>query len=59
MENQIEELKNKIISLQQEIEQLKIHLGKYTNPSCQKSYYQRNKERIIARNTEYAKNKKK
>lgn len=60
MENiEITLLKEKIKSLEEENIQLKERLSKYTSPPSQKTYYQKNKEKIIARNAEYAKNKKK
>jgi uncharacterized protein YlxW (UPF0749 family) len=59
MEQENKELKEKVKNLEQENIQLKERLSKYTNPKSQKTYYEKNKERIIARNIEYAKNKKK
>ena len=38
---------------QQEIEELKIRLKKYTNPSKSKKYYENNRERIRAQQNEY------
>ena len=51
-------LKERIKFLEEENKQLKERLSKYTNPERTKIYYEKNKEKIIARNTEYAKNKK-
>lgn len=58
MEEENKLLKECIKTLQDEISALKDHLSKYTNPNRTKKYYEANKERIIARNSEYAKNKK-
>lgn len=38
---------------QQEIEELKAKLKKYTNPSKSKKYYENNRERIRAQQNEY------
>lgn len=59
MEEENTKLKECIKNLQDEIICLKERLSKYTNPNRTKKYYEANKERIIARNAEYAKNKKK
>ncbi len=37
----------RIKELEEENEKLKIHLKKYTAPSCKKAYYEKNKEQII------------
>lgn len=36
----------RIKELEEEIKKLKIHLKKYTAPSCKKAYYEKNKEQI-------------
>jgi predicted nuclease with TOPRIM domain len=59
MEQENKELKEKVKSLEQENIQLKERLSKYTNPQRNKKYYEENKDKIIAHNIEYAKNKKK
>lgn len=56
---QVRLLKECIKQLEEENLNLKERLSKYTRPACQNTYYQKNKDKIIARNTEYAKNKKK
>ena len=53
------ELKEKVKRLEEENIQLQERLSKYTNPQRNKKYYEENKEKIIAHNMEYAKNKKK
>ena len=37
----------RIKELEEENQKLKIHLKKYTAPSCKKAYYEKNKEQII------------
>jgi len=59
MEQLLKDKDDKIKSLEEENLQLKERLSKYTNPQRQKKYYEENKEKIIAHNAEYAKNKKK
>jgi len=59
MEQLLKEKDDKIKLLEQENIQLKERLKKYTNPQRQKKYYEENKDKIIAYNIEYAKNKKK
>ena len=58
MEEENKLLKDRVKNLEDEIIALKERLSKYTNPNRTKKYYEANKERIIARNAEYAKNKK-
>lgn len=59
MEEENKQLKIKVKTLQDEIEELKVHLKKYTNPKSYKTYYEKNKEKIIKQQIEYQKNKKK
>jgi hypothetical protein len=47
------ELKQKIMFLQIELEQTKEHLKKYTAPSRNKKYYENNKEEIKQKVKEY------
>jgi hypothetical protein len=47
------ELKQKIMLLQIELEQTKDHLKKYTAPSRNKKYYENNKEEIKQKVKEY------
>lgn len=50
---------NKIIQeLRKENKELKEKLQKYTNPSCYKKYYEKNREKIIQQNIERRKKKK-
>ena len=53
MENENELLKQKIHTLEQEIEQLKEHLKKYTAPSRSKTYYENHKEEVIQKVKNY------
>jgi len=46
-------LKEKIIKLENELEETKAHLKKYTAPSNMKKYYQNHKEEIKQRIKEY------
>ena len=46
-------LKQKIHSLEQEIEQLKEHLKKYTAPSRSKLFYENHKSTVLQKNKEY------
>jgi Zn-finger nucleic acid-binding protein len=56
MESDLEE---KIKLLEEENKVLKERLSKYANPKVsQKKYYEKNKEKILARNSEYKKRKK-
>lgn len=57
-DSEIKLLKERVKYLEDENLKLKERLSKYTRPPSQKTYYEKNKERIISRNTEYAKNKK-
>lgn len=50
-----ETLKQQIINLNMEIEELKDHLKKYTSPTRAKKYYQNHKEDINKKNKEYKK----
>ena len=47
------ELKQKIILLQLELQETKEHLKQYTAPSRSKKYYENNKEEIIQKVKEY------
>lgn len=42
-----EQLKQRIIDLENELEKTKEHLKKYTAPSYKKEYYQKNKEKLL------------
>lgn len=42
-----EQLKKRIIELENELEKTKEHLKKYTAPSYKKEYYQKNKEKLL------------
>jgi len=54
MENENELLlKQKIQYLEQEIEQLKEHLKKYTAPTRSKLFYENHKNSILQKNKEY------
>ena len=46
-------LKQKILSLEQEIEQLKEHLKKYTAPTRSKLFYENHKTTVLQKNKEY------
>ena len=59
MEEENKQLKIKVKTLEDEIEELKVHLKKHTNPKSYKTYYEKNKEKIIKQQIEYQKNKKK
>ena len=50
-------LKEQNDKLLEENKLLKERLKKYTCPISHKTYYERNREKIIKRNTEYRKNK--
>ena len=52
------ELKQKIILLQLELEHTKEHLKQYTAPSRSKKYYENNKEEIIEKVKNYKKHYK-
>ena len=43
--NKIKELEGKVLALEKENKELKEHLSKYTSSACQKTYYQKNKEK--------------
>ena len=53
MDTENEILKQKIHTLEQEIEQLKEHLKKYTAPSRSKTYYEDHKEEVIQKVKNY------
>lgn len=53
MDNENEILKQKIVVLEQEIEQLKEHLKRYTAPSRSKTYYENHKEEVIQKVKNY------
>jgi len=53
MDNENEILKQKIVVLEQEIEQLKEHLKRYTAPSRNKTYYENHKEEVIQKVKNY------
>ena len=46
-------LKHKIYLLEQEIEQLKEHLKKYTAPTRSKLFYENHKNTVLQKNKEY------
>ena len=46
-------LKHKIYLLEQEIEQLKEHLKKYTAPTRSKLFYENHKNSVLQKNKEY------
>ena len=46
-------LKHKIYLLEQEIEQLKEHLKKYTAPTRSKLFYENHKTTVLQKNKEY------
>jgi hypothetical protein len=50
-ENEI--LKEKITTLEKELNETKEHLKKYTAPARSKTYYEQNKEKIIEKVKEY------
>lgn len=54
----IKELENKINEIDKKNNDLTIHLKKYTASESHKNYYQKNKEKIIQKNTEYNKQNK-
>lgn len=53
MDNENEILKQKIVALEQEIEQLKDHLKRYTAPSRSKTYYENHREELIQKVKHY------
>jgi len=53
MDTENEILKQKIHALEQEIEQLKEHLKRYTAPSRSKTYYENHKEEVIQKVKNY------
>jgi hypothetical protein len=53
MDNENETLRQKIHTLEQEIEQLKEHLKKYTAPSRSKTYYENHKTEVIQKVKNY------
>jgi len=53
MDTENEILKHKILTLEQEIEQLKEHLKRYTAPSRSKTYYENHKEEVIQKVKNY------
>lgn len=55
LKSENESLKQEIIKLNKEIEELKEHLKKYTAPTRAKRYYQNNKDKVMERNKEYKK----
>ena len=54
----MEALQKENAELKQELEELKEKLKKYTNPDRCKSYYQKNKEKIIQNVKAYQERKK-
>ena len=50
-----EDLKNKLLILEKENEELKGHLKKYTNGENNKRYYEKNKEKVKQQGAEYLK----
>ena len=57
-EFEIEQLKEEIIRLKNELEKTKEHLKKYTAPASKKQYYEKNKEVIKEKIKEYKKDYK-
>jgi hypothetical protein len=53
MDTENEILKHKILTLEQEIEQLKEHLKRYTAPLRSKTYYENHKEEVIQKVKSY------
>lgn len=53
MDTENELLKQKILTLEKEIEHLKEHLKKYTAPSRSKTYYENHKEEVIQKVKNY------
>jgi hypothetical protein len=50
-----EEIKHKLFLLEQENEELKEHLKKYTNGDNNKRYYEKNKEKVKEQGANYLK----
>jgi hypothetical protein len=48
--NEQEILEQRILFLEKENEELKIHLKKYTAPKRSKKYYENNKEELLKKN---------
>jgi len=51
----MERLEEEVKKLKEENELLKTRLSNYTNPSCNKIYYEKNKEKLNEKNKERAK----
>jgi len=50
-------MESEIELLKKEITELKIQLSKYTNPQSKKTYYEKNKDKILSQQREYKKKK--